>query len=323
MSDQVEGKVYPSQLFVTVAGNHPMAEAALGSVLSTFFNDRGIAGRRQANEVFDAQFAIDTVNGLASNQENTVNIMTSPLTLAAMRGEYQVWDWPTWGDQSQPWTALVNDELRNMWSTFTSQQKRAIYNSFNALNIEVEGEDEPLSFEHARRIILDESGTYVRFNPNKDRTAFGGITVAESLLDTAEIQAILFLLNNTVPGKDEGDDEPRLREQPVVEDTDAQPTPELTVGENPASNGAHAAPELPDGREVSDTDAPVADAASPEHNPEKIDLTEGVPAVKSTDPVLAPVSGNIVSNDPSDAATLASPPASGSVVEPSRDHLED
>jgi len=320
MSDQTEAKQeYPTQVFVTIAGNHPMAEAALGSVLSTFFNDLGVAGRRQDAKVFDAKYAVDTVNGLAANQQNTINIMTSPLTMESMRGEYKEWDWPTWGDASQPWTALVNDSLRNMWSMFTSAQKRAIYESFNELNIQVEGEDEPLTLESALRIVHEESETYVRFNPNRDRTAFGNATVDGSFLDQAELQAILFVLNNAVPGTDEGDDEPRLRQQQTEVVGDVQPAPELEQGDNPAQNGAHAAPELPDGREVPDVDAPVADPASPEHNPEHINLTDGVPTVKSTDPVLAPVSNA----EPTDALTLAEPPTSGSVVQPSRDSVED
>lgn len=320
MSDQTEAKQeYPSQLFVTIAGNHPMAEAALASVLSGYFNDLGIAGRRQAPEVFDPKFAVDTVNGLASNQQNSINIMASSLTMQSIRGEYQVWDWPAWGDASQPWTALVDDSLRNLWTTFTSQQKRAIYESFNALNIEVEGEDEPMSLEHALSIISsDNTETYVHFQGTQEKQRWDEVKV-DGRVDSAELRAILFIMENAIP---DAEGNPTMPTTPSSAPETAE-VAELKTGENPMQNGAHAAPELPDGREVPDVDAPVTDAASAEHNPDQVKLADGVPSVKSTDPVLAPVSEANVSTNPADAVTLASPPASGTVTPVHRDSVED
>lgn len=285
MSDQTEVQQekteYPSQLFVSIAGNHPMAEAALGSVLSTFLTDLNINGRRVNSESFDSKFAAETVNGLAANEKNTVNIMVTSLTLQRMQGQYQAWDWPNWGDASQPWTALVDDSLRNLWPTFTSEQRRAIYNSFNALNIQVEGEDEPMSLEHALNIVnSDNTETYIEFRGHHGRDHWDEVVV-DGKPDAAELRAVLFVMENAIPDENGN---PVLRQ---TQTPDTAEVAELELGENPAQNGAHAAAELPDGREISDTNAPVDNPASPEHNPEQIDLTDGVPTVKSDAPSLA------------------------------------
>lgn len=339
MSDQTEVKQeYPTQLFVTIAGNHPMAEAAVAAVLSAFFNERNIPGRRQDDSSFDANFAVQTVNDIAKNPQSTVNIMVSQLTLNALQGQYQVWDWPNWGDASQPWTALVNDSLRNLWPTFTTQQKRAIYESFNELNIQVEGEDEPLTLESALRIVnSDDSETFVRFNANQDRTAFSNVTVDGKFVDQADLHAILFVLSNAVPGETD-EDAPRLAEQPAVVEPTGLETPELSAGENPAHNGAHPAPELPDGREVPDVPEAPEHPAGPEHHPEDVNLVDGVPSVKSEDPTLAvnvpksePMStgigerhDDVVSFDAAQSGlSYATPPASGTVRPYHHNALED
>lgn len=322
MSDQTEVKQeYPSQIFVSVSGNHPMAEAAVASVLSTLFNDIGVAGRRQGENVIDSKYASEVVNGLSNNGNNTINVMANPLTLEAMRGSTQAWDYPAWNDESQPWTALVSDSLRNLWPTFTTHQKRAIYDSFNALNIEVD--EEPLSLEHALSIVNpNNTEAYIEFRPNAARDGWSEIVV-DGTVDLATLDAITFIARHAVPGTD-GSDTPVLSSAPApVEGGDIPEAPTLEMGENPATNTAHAAAELPDGREVPELPTEIKTAAGPEHNPEDVQLDVGqVPTINADDPVLAPVVPQqdptaglaSVSFDETNRSTLNTPVTSGSVA---------
>lgn len=341
MSDQTEvneNKEYPTQLFVTISGNHPMAEAALANTLSATFNEKGISGRRANPSEFDANFAEQTINGLANNANNSINVLSTQLTLNRMQGQTEAYEYPHWGDANQLWTTLPNDQLKDLWPTFNLAQKRAIYETLNDLNIQVEGEDEPLTLESALRIVHDESETFIRFNPNQDKTAFDHATIDGSFVDQAELHAILYVLNNAVPDDngqpvsvdwDKIADEPTAFPPATAEETaDVAVTPEFEAGENPAQSGAHPAPELPDGREVPEVPANPEPAAGPEKHPEQVNLTDGVPTVTEADPVLSPqVDTNTtqaaVGFDQQRQTTRADLPASGSVVQPTRSALEE
>ncbi|AHI60250.1 hypothetical protein Ea357_099 [Erwinia phage Ea35-70] len=293
MSEQaaVKPKNY-TNLTVTIAGNDPVAATAVASVLSTYLNEKGLAGRRLGENAIAPDFAVQSVEGLAADQNNSVNVSVDTLTMESLQGRTQVWDWPTWGDSEQPWTALVGDELRNLWSTFSGVQKRAIYKSLSALNIVVE--DDEMTEEKAQDII-NNSEVYVDLRDVRNDGSYNRVLI-DGAATIEELDAIKFIFQTAREGNPVTHEDITLQQQ------------------QDASNGAHAAPELPDGRETPEMPDTLEPLASPEYNPEDLEPGTGIPAVNPTDPSLAPqTKQQAVSFDNSDKATLAAAPTSGTV----------
>ncbi|QZA70883.1 hypothetical protein AH06_107 [Erwinia phage AH06] len=182
----------PTRLKINVAGNHPLLATAAAAAIADVFTKLNVAGERPSQWSIDGDYAQQLLQELAADQNNTIDVHADPLTVAVMQGKTEVWDWPIWNNPDEPWTALVTDELRGLWSSFTSVQKRAIYYTLTGMNIVVE--DDEMTIAKAQDII-NESEVYVDLRNPREDGSFASVVVDGNVYADV-FAAIVFLYQN-------------------------------------------------------------------------------------------------------------------------------